>query len=173
MLRIRPYKACDASAIVSWIQDEVTFYRFSANRLGSYPITAEGLNAHYDSLKEMDNFYEMTAFDESGVVGHFIMRFLDEEKHILKFGFVIVDATKRGKGYGKEMLKLALKYAFELLKVDAVRIGVFENNIPAHHCYNSIGFRDLEESEMFSVLGEEWKCLELEIKKEEWETYEK
>lgn len=54
----------------------------------------------------------MTAFDETGVVGHLIMRFTDAEKTILRFGFVIVDDMKRGQGLGKEMLLLALKYAF-------------------------------------------------------------
>lgn len=60
----------------------------------------------------------MTAFDETGVVGHLIMRFTDEEKKTLRFGFVIVNDTKRGMGYGKEMLKLAIKYAFDILKVE-------------------------------------------------------
>ena len=40
----------------------------------------------------------MTAFDENGVVGHLIMRFIDEEKSILRFGFIIVDNKKRGMG---------------------------------------------------------------------------
>lgn len=31
----------------------------------------------------------MTAFDDSGVIGHMIMRFTDEKKTILRFGFVI------------------------------------------------------------------------------------
>lgn len=35
--------------------------------------------------------------------------------------------AKRGMGYGKEMLKLSLKYAFEILKVKKVTLGVFWN----------------------------------------------
>lgn len=61
------------------------------------------MNRQYEGLAETDNFYQMTAFDETGVVGHLIMRFLDGEKKVLRFGFVIVDDTKRGKGYGKEL----------------------------------------------------------------------
>ena len=44
---------------------------------------------------EPDNFYPMTAFDDSGIVGHLIMRFTDVEKSTLRFGFVIVDDAKR------------------------------------------------------------------------------
>lgn len=47
----------------------------------------------------------LTAFDESGVVGHLILRFTDEEQQTIRFGFVIVDDAKRGKGYGKEMYR--------------------------------------------------------------------
>ena len=39
MLRIRPYKASDADTILSWCQDEKTFYQWSAGILGNYPIT--------------------------------------------------------------------------------------------------------------------------------------
>ena len=98
MLRLRPYKACDAETIVSWIKDEKTFYKWSADRYKKYPITADDMNAFYDASAFSDGFFEMTAFDETGVTGHLIMRFTDEEQRILRFGFVIVDDTKRGKG---------------------------------------------------------------------------
>lgn len=165
MVRLRPYKRCDAQYIVSWIKDEVAFRKWCADRYEKYPISAEDMNAQYDSLAEKDNFYQMTAFDDSGIVGHLIMRFIDEEKKVLRFGFVIVDASKQGKGYGKEMLSLALKYAFEILKVEKVTLGVFENNMQAYHCYKAVGFKDvvLDKEEYYHVLGEDWKCLELEI----------
>ena len=93
------------------------------------------------------------------------MRFTDTEKKVLRFGFVIVDDTKRGMGYGKEMLQLSLKYAFEILKVEKVTIGVFENNPLAYFCYKSVGFKDVQTDsyEYYSFMNEKWKCLELEI----------
>lgn len=166
-LRLRPYKNCDAKYVVSWIKDERSFRRWCADRYEKYPISAEDINRQYAACQDADNFYAMTAFDESGVVGHLIMRFTDEEKTVLRFGFVIVDDAKRGRGYGKEMLTLALKYAFEILKVKKVTLGVFENNEPAYHCYKSVGFRDvpLKESEVYHILDEDWKCLEMQIEK--------
>lgn len=167
MLRLRPYKPCDAETIVSWIKDEISFRKWCADRFEKYPINAEDMNAHYDALANMDSFFQMTAFDESGVVGHLIMRFVDEEKKTLRFGFVIVDDSKRGMGYGKEMLQLAAKYAFDILKVEKVTLGVFENNEAAYHCYKAAGFKNVEiaKEEYFKILGEDWKCLELEMMK--------
>lgn len=165
MLRLRPYKRCDAEHIVNWIKTEKSFYQWSAGRLGEYPITAAALTDHYDSMADRDDFYEMTAMDGCEVAGHMIMRFLDEEKTSLRFGFVVVDDTKRGKGYGREMLKLALKYAFEILKVSRVTIGVFVNNTPAYKCYKSLGFVESssEPRENYKILNEEWECVYLEM----------
>ena len=63
------------------------------------------------------------------------------------------------------MLLLALKYAFEILKVNKVTLGVFENNPSAYCCYKAAGFKEiqLEKKEHYEVLGEKWKCIEMEV----------
>lgn len=164
MLRLRPYKPCDAKKVVSWISDKKTFYRWSANRINKYPIDANDLNEHYKEQDDSDSFFVMTAYDETGAVGQMIMRFLDEEKKDLRFGFIIVDSSKRGKGYGKGMLLLAIEYAKSMLKVDRISIGVFEDNMPAYKCYKSLGFSEVGENsnEYYEINGENWKCIELE-----------
>ena len=82
----------------------------------------------------------------------------------LRFGFVIVDPSKRGKGYGKNMLQLGLTFAKEVFGAKKVSLGVFRNNEAAYYCYKAAGFEDvvLEEVEKHQVLAEEWDCLELE-----------
>lgn len=165
MLRLRPYKNCDADAIAGWISNEVSFYQWSAGQYPEYPLTASAIRSHYASYENSENFFAMTAFDEDGAAGHLIMRFPSEDRSILRFGFIIVSSDRRGKGYGKEMLRLALRYAFEILKVQKVTLGVFENNPSAYHCYRSVGFSECipPQSAKFSFLGETWNCLELEI----------
>ena len=155
MLRLRPYKACDAAKIVSWTGDETAFRKWCADRFESWPITAEDLNRHYEALADSDSFYEMTAFDETGAVGHLIMRFTDERK--------------RGKGYGRDMLQLAIRYAFDILKAEKITLGVFENNEPAYRCYLAAGFREKNgaQAEYYHIGNEDWKCLELEMDRPE------
>ena len=164
MLRLRPYKNCDADIIASWIKNEYAFRQWCADRYDRYPVTGADINAHYAGFADADWFYPMTAFDETGVVGHLIMRFTDEEKRILRFGFVIVDVNRRGEGYGREMLSLALQYAVLFLRAGKVTLGVFENNPAAYYCYKAAGFQDVptEQAEYYHVLGEDWKCLEME-----------
>lgn len=173
-LRLRPYKSCDAKAILTWCKDEAAFRKWTSDRYESFPITAEDMNRKYmdcnGDCMEPDNFYPMTAFDDSGVVGHLIMRFTDEKKSILRFGFVIVDDSRRGMGYGKEMLELALKYSFEILKVEKVTLGVFANNMPAYYCYKAAGFQEIEmeEAVICNVCGEAWNIVELEMKEADY-----
>lgn len=171
MLGLRPYKNCDAKTIISWCKDEYTFRKWTGVQYESFPITEADMNKKYvdfnGNCAEEDNFYPMTAFDDSGVVGHLIMRYVNGDKSVIRFGFVIADDTKRGKGYGKEMIKLAIKYSFEIMKAEKITIGVFENNLPAYYCYKAAGFKDVKTDEdiICELFGEKWKIIELEIDK--------
>lgn len=80
MLRLRPFKKQDAKYILSWIKDEVEFRKWSADRYKDYPAVPNDMIDMYESTEDTDNFYPMTMFDETGIVGHIILRFTDEEK---------------------------------------------------------------------------------------------
>ena len=145
----------------------MAFRKWSADRFEAWPITAEDLRRHYDAMADSDSFYEFTAFDETGIVGHLIMRFTDGEKKELRFGFVIVDSQRRGLGYGKAMLKMAIQYGFTMLGAERITLGVFENNEPAYRCYLAVGFREEAQTEpkVFHVLNEDWTCRELALRR--------
>ena len=166
-LRLRHYKPCDADSIASWIKDEEVLRKWSSDRFGDYPITGEDINNKYignnGDCSEPDNFYPLTVFDESGAVGHLILRYTDAEKKVIRFGFVIVDDSKRGKGYGKQMLTLAIKYAFEIFGAEKITLGVFDNNESAYCCYKAAGFIENGEEMFCELSGEQWRIVEMEI----------
>lgn len=165
MIRLRPYKSCDAKVIAEWIKDKEVYMKWGGELFGEYPISAEVIDDKYmnkngDCVEE-DNFYPWIAYDdENNIVGHFIMRYLNGDNRILRFGWVIVNDSIRGKGYGTLMLKTGLTYAFDVLGVDKVTIGVFENNELAHNCYKKVGFVDKEIKE-----SKPWNIIEMEIGK--------
>ena len=168
-LRLRPYKPCDADNIVSWIKDEHALRKWSSDRFGDFPITSEDINnkylKHNGDCIEPDNFYPFVAFDDSGVVGHLILRYTDSEKKVIRFGFVVVDDAKRGKGYGKQMLLLAIKYAFDIFGAEKITLGVFDNNEPAYFCYKAAGFMEKGEEMLCELFGENWRIIEMEVKR--------
>lgn len=160
MLRIRPYKSTDASRILSWCQDEKSFYMWSAGILGDYPASEK-------EIQFVENLMPFTAVIDDEIIGFFTLRYPNESIEELRLGFIIVDPDKREKGYGKEMIQQGLNHAFKVEGVKKVSLGVFENNLPAYYCYKSVGFQDvvLDKTEKYSVLGEEWKCRELVLEK--------
>jgi len=164
MLCLRPYKPCDADIIVSWIKTEAELRKWSADRYGAFPITADDIRANYSSFDNTQNFFPMIAYENGEVVGHFIMRFTDEAHFVLRFGFIIAAPEKRGKGYGKIMLAMGIKYAKEFLHVKKITLGVFDNNEPAYKCYTSLGFTEnIKENHIERLMGENWLCRELEM----------
>lgn len=147
MIRLRPYKPADAGKVLEWWKDadEASFVKWSCGKF-SFPLSADELDGYFREwcLKE-ENGWLMTALDGAGMpVGHFIMRLADYENNSVRIGFIVMDPKVRGRGYGKEMIKQILSYAFLTLGMRKVTLGVFENNPQAKACYEAAGFRTKE-----------------------------
>ena len=157
MLRLRPYKPSDAGHLMDWLKDERTVRLWRADRF-SYPLTGEQLDQYWEDFLSDENAWIFTAVDGSGKpCGHFSFRRVDYHKNSAHMGFIVVDPMERGKGYGREMVTLALRYAFSLLRVERVTLGVFTVNEAAHRCYLSVGFQDEElHRDYDSFDGEAW-----------------
>ena len=89
-----------------------------------------------EQFNTVSNLMAFTAIDDNEIVGFFTMRRPNEFFEELIFG------------------------------ANKVSLGVFENNESAYYCYKAIGFEDVsqDEIEKYTVMGEEWNCLELEMK---------
>jgi RimJ/RimL family protein N-acetyltransferase len=92
------------------------------------------------------------------------MRSADYKSQSIHFGFIIVNPKVRGKGYGKEMVGLAVKYAFEILKVKKATLAVFSGNPAAHGCYKAVGFTDVKfREDSFDYKDEKWSLYDMQI----------
>jgi RimJ/RimL family protein N-acetyltransferase len=54
--------------------------------------------------------------------------------------FLIGDERQRGRGLGKQILKELLRIGFDELGLNTIGINVFDFNIGATKCYESVGF---------------------------------
>ena len=120
---LRDFVKEDAPIIAGWIRSEDELYKWSADRFNKYPLSGDDINENYDPQIESGRFHPLTAVDNGGeVVGHFIIRYprADDDSSV-RFGFVIVNPAFRGRGYGREMLRLAIGYVkdnFPVLRID-------------------------------------------------------
>ncbi len=162
-MEFRRYKEEDAEEIINWIKNENDLYLWSANVYNKFPIKPEDINNFYKKAKERSNFYPMTLIENNEIIGHLILRNPDEKNEIVRLGFVIVKPTLRGKGYGKELIRYAIKFANKELNAKKINLGVFENNKPAYNCYKAAGFIEdnNKEKEQIKINNEEWTCVEL------------
>ncbi len=156
-MRIRPYLPNkDYECVASWLGDEKVHAFWCAGLL-PYPVTAEAFHALLEKNAKLwtDSAYVATA-DDGQVIGFFCYS-VNPEDNTGFLKFIIVDNTKRGKGYGKEMLALAQQYAFQITGAEAVQLNVFAENAPAKHCYEKAGFveRSLDRN-AFAYKGELW-----------------
>ena len=158
MLNLRPYKTSDAEHIVSWIEDEKAFRLWCADRFKGYPLSPEEFNKLYQNRN--DDLFGMIAEDEGNIIGHFFIQRLQQDRY--KFGLIIVDNTKRGKGYGKQMLLEALNFAKTKLNANCVMLSVFDTNESAYKCYLNLGFKETGNYITHTLFGKEHKYIELE-----------
>ena len=109
-----------------------------------------------------DNIFPFTAIDDAGkVIGHIILRYPDSSKTVIRLGFIIIDNQLRGKGYGKQMLELAIQKAKQNYNAHKITLGVFDNNPSAIRCYESAGFT-ITGTASYLIDGEEWTGKEME-----------
>ena len=155
MIRIRPYMNADAEKILSWCDNEDTFFKWTFGLLGEYPITAE-------KFQNTGQYMQFTAIDGNDPVGYFIARNPNGNLDELRFGYGIVKPDRRNQGIGKEMLRQGLIYAFEIYGASRVTLGVYEKNYNAIACYKAIGFKETGVQETYEINGETYLVWEME-----------
>lgn len=156
-MRIRPYiPVKDYEQIEKWIDDERTHALWCANRF-PYPMTQQSFHEllEKNAMDWTDSAYVATE-DNGQTIGFFCYS-VNPQDNVGFLKFVIVDKTKRGNGYGKQMLRLALQYAFQITGAKAVQLNVFNENALAKQCYEKVGFVERSiDKDAFSYKDELW-----------------
>ena len=107
------------------------------------------------------------ATENSGQVAGFFCYSVNIADNIGFLKFVIVDKTKRGKGYGNEMLNLALQFAFQITGTKAVQLNVFSENVLTKQCYEKVSFVERKiNKDVFAYKGELWSRCNMIIPKQ-------
>lgn len=118
-MTLRPFNINDATTILSWCKDKHAFRLWSADRYKDFPAKPEEMIEQYNG----NNMYPLTAVVGKEIIGHILLRFPSEDKSVIRFGFVIVDDSKRDKGYGKQMLQLAILKAKQDFGAQKITLG--------------------------------------------------
>ena len=156
-MRLRPYIDCkDFDEIKNWIREERAHAMWCANLI-SFPIERDNFTKVMQEAAEKfgDSSFVATS-DDGQLLGFFCYSAnLETNEGMLKF--VIINPKYRGKGYGREMLKLAVKYAFDITGVKTVQLNVYPENTRAKKCYEAVGFTERKtDLNAFTYKDESW-----------------
>lgn len=165
-MRIRPYLNKDFASISRWIADERSHALWCANLI-PYPLEKDVFDSLLLQAEERFDDSPFVATTDTGMpVGFFCFSVnLNTNEGMLKF--VVINDSLRNQGYGSEMISLAVKYAFEIAKADAVQLNVFPENPGAIRCYQKAGFIERTFTEnAFQFKEESWGRCNMVITKQ-------
>ncbi len=166
-MRLRPYiPSKDFPYLAGWIDNERDHALWCANNF-PYPVTAQAFHDFLEKTMERWMVCPFVATDDSGNRIGFFRYSLNPESSEGFLASVIVDNRLRGKGYGREMILLALRYAFEITGAASVQLNVFKENARAKRCYERIGFVERRvEQDVFPYKDELWSRCSMAIAKQ-------
>lgn len=155
-MRLRPYRKSDYTYLEKWVADGRTHALWCANIM-PYPLTEQGLLAVMEKNEQDWGDCGYTFTEDDGTPVGFFAFSINEKDNAGFAKFIVVDNERRGKGYGTRMIQRLLQYAFDIVKLDTVRLNVYDVNEKAKRCYEKAGFvADTYTPDVLSFEGESW-----------------
>ena len=133
------------------------------------------LESEKEWLKENQNKYNFAIVlkESDKLIGNISLIEVDLVHRNAVLGIFIGDDSNRGKGYGKEAIKLLLEYGFNNLNLNNIMLSVYSFNKRAIKVYESLGFKKFgtrHKSHYFK--GKFYDEIQMEILKEEYSEIE-
>lgn len=135
MIRLEQFGRKHYADLISWIDSDEMLMQFGGP-LFSFPLTSEQLDA---SLSDENRISFCVTSNETNLpIGHCEIYLLPDSA---KIGRILIgNPQHRGKGLGKQIVGLLLKYVFNQLERTSVELNVFDWNTSAIKCYEKSGF---------------------------------
>lgn len=160
----------DFQRLIDWIPDAKFMMQWGGPAF-HYPLTHEQLADYLEEANTaVSTKYVFNVLDnEDKVIGHISFKDVDRNLKCARIGKVLIGENVRGNGYGTKMMNTALAFAFEMLQLEKVTLGVFDFNTSAIRCYEKVRFQQqtfLKDARQFE--DEYWSLIEMAISAEEW-----
>ena len=158
-------------AFSRWTRDS-EYWRLMDTGPARLPST-KGATKHFEKdLEELDPsiyFFGVRRLDDNALIGEMVLDVVSWAGRDAFVGLTIGERDNWGKGYGTEMMRLLLQYAFLEVNLQRVTLAVFEYNPRAIRSYEKAAFR--HEGRMRKFLNKEgrrWDMLFMGVLRDEW-----
>jgi diamine N-acetyltransferase len=137
------------------------------------PRTIERQTAWFESAATGDGAIWFTVYEAATwrPVGSTSLFEIDRYYDTASFGLLIGEADARGKGYGTEVARLMLDYAFPALGPHNVSLDVDEFNLAGRKAYERAGFKEFgRRREVTPLSGRRWDLISMDCLSHEFES---
>ncbi len=101
-------------------------------------VTQNTLERHLEIIARPDEEHLKVIDQDNKIIGYVILIGLENPNKAIELRRLVI--ADKGKGYGRETLRLIKKYCFEQLGTHRLFLDVVEDNPRAQHLYRSEGF---------------------------------
>ena len=124
---------------VSWLNDAETNKGLLAHAQAA---TLDSVRAYVEARITDPNTVMFAVFNKENNehIGNVKLDQFDRLAHTCEIGILIGEKSQWGKGIATEVMRAALKHAFNQLNIRKVLLAVYANNPAAIHLYEKLGF---------------------------------
>ncbi len=152
-----------------WFNDEEVCAGNSHHR---FPYYGESMREYYERVIRSSAHLVLAIVDKAtgAHIGNVSLQDIDPINRSAEFAIVIGEKEHRGKGVGKEAMRLIVTHGFRELNLHRIRLGTYDNNASMRRVAEALGF--IEEGRersaiwkggawrdviLYGLLAEEWK----------------
>jgi diamine N-acetyltransferase len=150
-LSLRPLDRDLIDTYWRWLND----FRMTRTIGQPVPYTWEQVEVEFRELSDNSTATEFTILEQASgcPIGNVAWRDIDWRNGTAEYVLFIGEADCQGKGYGTEVTRMMLNYAFNALGLHDVMLRVYEYNIGGHRAYLKAGFRECGRRRQCKRLG--------------------
>lgn len=150
-LTLGPLDSALIDTYLRWLND----FRMTRTISQPVPFTREQVEGEFREIGDGSRASEFTIYEQptNRPIGNVAWRDIDWRNGTAEYVLFIGETDCRGKGYGTEVTRLMLDYAFTTLGLHNVMLRVYEYNRAGHRAYLKAGFRECGRRRQCKRLG--------------------
>lgn len=114
-----------------------------------YYYDAERVNAFFYNREQQSDRIGFSVMLEEMVIGDVSLKHIDTEKRSCELEICMINDSVKNKGYGTQVERLAVQYAFEHMNMKSVFADCLVKNTRSQHVLEKVGFQFTAESDGF------------------------
>lgn len=167
---LSPCSAEDAEKWAAWDNDLEVALPLGDEAYTLMPLEKEA-EILAEVIRQQQHVFSILVRKTDALIGRGMLFSLDFINRSAMLGLMIGEKEYWNQGFGQEASRLLLDYAFNLLNLNSVMLGVFDFNPRAIQAYRRVGFREIGRRRQARLVGSQaYDVILMDILAEEFQS---